>query len=50
MLRARGYKIGDLEFDVNEQESSGGTGTKSFSREDAMEETETQQEEQESMM
>ena len=50
LLRARGYKIGDLEFDVNEQESSGGTGTKSFSREDAMEETETQQEEQESMM
>ena len=43
LLRARGYKIGDLEFDVNEQESSGRTGTKSFSRESAMEEVETQE-------
>ena len=43
MLRARGYKIGDLEFDVNEQQSSGGSGTKSFSAETAMEEVETQE-------
>ena len=43
LLRARGYKIGDLEFDVNEQQSSGGTGTKSFSAETAMEEVETQE-------
>ena len=45
MLRARGYKIGDLEFDVNQQEqqSSGGSGTKSFSAETAMEEVETQE-------
>ena len=45
LLRARGYKIGDLEFDVNQQEqqSSGGSGTKSFSAETAMEEVETQE-------
>ena len=49
MLRARGYKIGDLEFDVNQQEqqssqgTGAGSGTKSFSPETAMEEVETQE-------